>query len=69
MDYKITDCITGLIGMRAYFVKKIGFPEDDTICVEWKWAEVTYSMNDEKIYKVDKLGIYMCPGDNYYFLV
>ena len=68
LDYKTYDCITGLIGMSCYYVKQIETPNQD-VCVEWKWAEVTYSMNDEKIYLVNKLGINICPGSNNYFMV
>ena len=31
-------------------------------CVEWEWANVTYLMKDECIYKVNKLGINIAPG-------
>jgi len=68
VNYKTMDCITGLIGMRTRFVKKIVFPKVND-CVEWKWAEATYSINDEKIHKVDKLDLYICPASNTYFLV
>ncbi len=68
VDYKTNDCITGLIGMRCYYIKQIEYPTEDE-CVEWKWAKVTYLINDEKICKVGKLGINMCPGCDTYFFV
>jgi len=69
VDYKTRDCITGLIGMRCKYVKQIEKPEGPQIWVEWKWACVTYLIDDEKIYKVNKLGIDICPASNIYFSV
>jgi hypothetical protein len=68
VDYKMNDCITGLIGIKCYFIKKIIFPTEYE-AVEWNWAKCTYLINDEKIHKVKKLGINICPGSNNYFLV
>jgi hypothetical protein len=68
LDYKTYDCITGLIGMRCCYIKQIEKPKDNE-CIEWKWAKVTYLIDDEKIYKVKKLGIHICPGSNNYYLV
>jgi hypothetical protein len=68
VDCKMHDCITGLIGMRAIYIKQINKPTIKE-CVEWKWAEATYLMNDEKIYQCKKLGINICPGSNIYFSV
>lgn len=64
----ITDCITGLIGMRCFYVKQIKYPTERE-CVEWKWADATRHIHNKDIYKVNKLGIYICPGSNEYFLV
>lgn len=60
VDYKTNDCITALIGMRSYYIKQIEKPNENE-CVEWKWAKVTYLMDDDKIYKVNKLGIDIAP--------
>jgi hypothetical protein len=68
VDYKMNDCITGLIGMRTHWIKQIKFPTDNE-CLEWKWAEVTNLIDDEYVYKVNNLGINICPGCNTYFLV
>lgn len=69
VNCKMNDCITGLIGMSCFYVKQIKKPNDHE-CVEWKWAEVTNLIDDKKIHKVDKLGIYISPGGtNNYFLV
>jgi hypothetical protein len=68
VDYKMKDCITGLIGMRCKFINQIVLPTEHE-CVEWKWAEATYLIEDDKIHKVNKLGIQMCPGSNTYFRI
>lgn len=71
VNYKIKDCITGLIGMRCKYVKQIIKPAkpDTQESVEQNWAAITYLIDDSLIYKVNKLGIYICPGSNKYFYV
>lgn len=66
--FKKDDCITGLIGMKCFYIKKIEKPNGGE-SIEWKWAKVTKLIDDKKIYIVDKLGINICPGSNKYFLV
>lgn len=68
LDFKTNDCITGLIGMSCSHVKQIKMPTERE-CVEWNWAKVTNSIQDEKIYKVHRLGIRICPGSHSYFWV
>jgi len=68
VNYKMNDCITGLIGMKCIYIKQIENPTEHE-CVEWKWAKSTYLINDKKIYIVNKLGIDICPGSNDYFSV
>jgi hypothetical protein len=68
VNYKMHDCISGLIGMRCDHVKRVEYPVQNE-CVEWKWAKATDLIEDDKIHKVDKLGIHICPGGNRYFLV
>ena len=68
VNYKMNDCITGLIGMRCKYIKKINKPSEKE-CVEWKWANVTQLIHDNNIYKVNRLGINICPGSNRYFKV
>ena len=68
VDFKMDDCITGLIGMSCFYIKQIEKPNERE-CVEWKWAQVTKLMNDEKIYLVNNLGINICPGSNEYYMV
>jgi len=59
-DTKVKDCITGLIGMRAQYVKQIEEPHENEP-VEWKWAWATYSMDENKVVAMKKLGVYMRP--------
>jgi hypothetical protein len=68
---KMEDCITGLIGMRAKYIQHIQWSTEPEYngCIEWDWARATYLIPDENIYKVGSLGIYICPGNNTYFLV
>lgn len=68
VDYKTNDCITGLIGMKCFYLKQINIPNEFE-CVEWNWAKITNIINDDKIYKINKLGIDICPGSNQYFSV
>ena len=66
VNYKVDDCITGLIGMRCSYIKEIELP-GHTVAIEWNWAKATRLI--EKIYMIDKLGIDICPGGDHYFSV
>jgi len=68
VNYKMDDCITGLIGMSCLYVKQIEKPNENE-CVEYKWAKVTNLIDDKKIYIVNNLGINICPGSNDYFKI
>jgi len=68
VNYKMDDCITGLIGMSCFYIKQIEKP-NETECVEWKWGQVTQLIDDAKICLVNKLGINICPMSNSYFPV
>lgn len=68
VNYKMDDCITGLIGMSCVYVKQIKKPSENE-CVEWNWAKVTKLIDDNKIYLVNTLGINICPGSNDYYEV
>jgi hypothetical protein len=46
LNYKMDDCITGLIGMSCYYVKLIETPLEHE-CVEWKWGKVTNLIDDK----------------------
>lgn len=71
VDYRCEDCMTGLVGMRCRYVKQIQFPNTNE-CVEWKWAKASYLIDEDKICKLQTLGILICAGlDNYdhYFII
>ena len=68
VNYKMDDCITGLIGMSCLYVKQIEKPNTNE-CVEWKWGKVTNLIDYKKIYLVNNLDINICPGYNEYFKV
>jgi hypothetical protein len=68
VNYKMNDCITGLIGMSCFYIKQIEKPNENE-CVEWKWGEVTKLIDNNKIYLVNNLGINVCPNSNNYFMV
>ena len=55
---RIRDCIGGLIGMKCAYVKRIELPSESE-CAEWKWAGVTYLMDEEHIVNLSRLGLYM----------
>ena len=64
----IKDCVTGLIGMRCKYIKQISRPKENE-CVEHLWANMSLNIPIEKVKRLDKLGIYICPASNSYFLV
>lgn len=59
-DTRVKDCITGLIGMRAKYIKDIEEPHEND-AVEWKWALATYSMDEASVVAMKFLGLYMRP--------
>ena len=71
VNYKMNDCITGLIGMSCYYVKQIKIitENNEKGCIEWNWAKVTNLIDNNKICLVNKLGINICSGSNNYFNV
>lgn len=68
VNYKMNDCVTGLIGMSCLYVKQIEKPNENE-CVEWKWCKVANLIDDKNIYLVNILGINICPGSNNYFKI
>ena len=64
----VDDCITGLIGMRCSHIKRIAFPAEDA-AVEREWARATKLIDPKRVCKLRRLGIYICPRSNRYFLV
>jgi hypothetical protein len=68
VNYKMRDCITGIIGMRCKYVKKIKNP-DENEHVEFMWGDVTFLIDDRKICIVKNVGINVCPMSNTYYLI
>lgn len=71
-DVKCNDCITGLIGYSAFYLKQmlndILLSKDKAQCVEHIWCNP--SMVLEEIYPIKGLlGIYICPCSLNYFIV
>ena len=67
VNERIADCITGLIGMKAKYIKNInlkvgynlkGYP------MEHEWGRVTLKIDLNKIKIMDKLGIYINPSNH-----
>ena len=63
VNYRINDCITGLIGMKCKYIKQIQLPREDE-CVEWKWAEIANTIPDNRIIMLDNLGIFINPVED-----
>lgn len=55
---RVEDCITGLIGMKAKYIKEID-TKIDSECIEWKWARVANTIPDDRIIMLNELGIYI----------
>lgn len=69
VDYQCNDCVTGLIGYTAFYLKKI-FPKilNSIPCVEHIWADLT--IPKEEIYIIKgEIGIYICPSGFQYTLI
>jgi len=60
------DCVTGLIGMKAKYIKEIKYTENEG-CIEWSWAKTSQKIKNKCV--LDELGINMCPGSNVYFYI
>jgi hypothetical protein len=72
-ENKKDECISGLIGMRCIYIRLIEnlIVNDSSMdeIIEKKWAKIASIIDDQKIYKIKILGIYVCPGSNTYYLV
>jgi hypothetical protein len=72
IDYRTNDCVTGLIGYTAFYLKKI-YPNilnslKFKTCVEHIWADS--SIPDEEIYIINgKIGLNICPLNSNYNLI
>ena len=58
---KHENCITGLICMKAKYIKNIDISNDTSICLEWQWAKVTLNIPDDKVCILNTLGINISP--------
>lgn len=58
---KHENCITGLICMKAKYIKKIDIPTDIHTCLEICWAKLTIPIPDEKICSLNMLGLNISP--------
>lgn len=58
------NCITGLICMRAKYIRQIKIPDtsDMNTCLEYRWAEATLSIPEENLRCMSTLGININPG-------
>jgi len=73
VNYRINDCIIGLIGMKCSYIKQIEAPyETDNFCepIEYKWAKAIHLIASKNTCIIqNKMGILMCPGSNFYFSI
>jgi hypothetical protein len=60
-----SDCITGLIGMRAKYISQI---DDSLTPIEWAWAKESSTIPEERVIVLDRLGINISVGQNNYSL-
>jgi hypothetical protein len=65
---KCKDCVTGLIGLRCKFMKMIK-KQDIPIPMEYQWGNVIYTIPDDCIISLQRLGILACPGGSHYRLL
>ena len=59
---KVADAITGLIGLRAGFIKKIPF-QAGSQPIEWNWGKVIQGLPDDRVIAVSSLGLEMSVAD------
>ena len=61
----VQDCITGLIGLKAKYIKQIDLSKginNKTYPMEWEWAKVTLNIDINNIKIMEKLGIFIKPS-------
>jgi len=56
VNHRTGDCMSGLIGMRAKYIRQIKLPGENE-AAEWKWAKVTYLIDETRIRNLPMLGI------------
>lgn len=71
---KHANCITGLICMKAKYIKQIQNPDfsDTTTCLEIRWAEATFPIPDQLVCSLNTLGVHInpkCYNNNTFFEV
>lgn len=69
VNYKMEDCITGLIGMMVFYIKQIDRTNETPI--EWEWAKVSLLIQDIHLCIIhDKMGLNLkTVGDKVFTLV
>jgi hypothetical protein len=55
INHRVRDCISGLIGMKAVYIRQIELPNEEA--AESKWADVTYLMQESRVRNLLNLGI------------
>jgi len=56
VNHRTGDCMSGLIGMRAKYIRQIELPSEYE-AAEWKWAKVTYLIDEARILNLPLLGM------------
>ena len=56
VNHRTSDCMSGLIGMRAKYIRQIELPTENE-AAEWKWAKVTYLIDEARILNLPVLGM------------
>lgn len=56
VNHRTRDCMSGLIGMRAKYIRQIELPAEHE-AAEWKWAGVTYLIDENRIRNLPILGM------------
>ena len=72
MRIKHANCFTGLICMKAKYIKQINLNIEPEICIEIEWGRATLNIEDTKICMLNKLGLNTSPkcyGNNKFFEV
>lgn len=61
---KVADAITGLIGLKAKYIKQIPFQTGPpSRPIEWNWGKVIMGLPDERVIALKELGVEMSVAD------
>ena len=66
-NHRVQDCITGLIGIKSKYIKKINLSpgvEKKGYPMEHEWAKVTMDINLDNVKIMNNLGIFINPRFN-----